>query len=124
MKPTVPVLIEFLAGSRIRREAKVVSQLRVLQNGPPGTFVDLPTRIRVSLPTDQIELAGDETGAARIGFGGMRFDGIDDDGKLTFRRVRDLRPEHELSPERALVMKLLPEYVQAIEVDGHRVWPV
>ena len=123
MNPTARVLIEFLPGSRIRRENAVVSQLPVLQNGPPGTFVDLPTHIRVALPTDLIELAEDETGAARIGFGGMRFDGLEDDGALTFRREGDLRPEHELSPERGQVMKLQPEYIQAVEVDGQRVWP-
>lgn len=123
MKPAVPVLVEFLRGSRIHRQPAVVSPLPVLQNGPPGTFVDLPTRVRVSLPTDQIVLAEDGTGAARVGFGGMRFDGVEDDGQLTFSRVRDLRPANELSPERGRVMKLRPEYVQTIEVDGHRVWP-
>ena len=123
MKPAIPVLVEFLPGSHIHRQQALVSPLPVLQNGPPGTFVDLPTHVRVSLPTDQIVLAEHETGAARVGFGGMRFDGVEDDGQLTFRRVRDLRPANELSPERGRVMKLRPEYVQAIEVDGHRVWP-
>ena len=122
-QPAIPVLVEFVPGSRIHRELPVDSPLPVIQNGPPGTFVDLPTRVRVSLPTDQIMLAEDGAGAARVGFGGMRFDGVGDDGQLTFRRVRDLRPAHELSPERGQVMKLRPEYVQAIEIDGQRVWP-
>ena len=123
MSPSIPLLIEFLPGSRIYREPAIVSPLAVLGNGPPGTFVDLPIRVRVSLPTDQIVLAEDGAGAARVGFGGMRFDGLDDDGRLTFQRVRDLRPAHELSPERGEVMKLEPEHVAAIEVDGRRVWP-
>ena len=123
MNPAAPVLVEFLPGSRIHRQPSIASPLPVLQNGPPGTFVDLPIRVRVSLPTDQIVLAEDGAGAARVGFGGMRFDGVESDGQLTFRRVSDLRPAHELSPERAQVMKLRPEYVQAIEINGRRVWP-
>jgi hypothetical protein len=77
----------------------------------------------VALPTDQIVLAEDRSGAARIGFGGMRFDGLGEDGALTFVRVRDLKPEHELSPERGQVMKLDPAFVTSIEVAGTRVWP-
>ena len=124
MNPAAPVWVEFLPGSRIRREAPVVSQLTVLHNGPPGTFVDLPTqRMRVSLPTDQIVLAEDGSGAARVGFGGMRYDGLEEDGLLTFRRVVDILPAHQLSPERGMVMKLRPEYVQVVEVNGRQVWP-
>jgi hypothetical protein len=123
MSRDAQVVVEFLAGSRIHRARPVSSPLPVLRNGPPGTFVDLPIRVRVSLPTDQIVLAEDAAGGARVGFGGMRFDGLGEDGALTFLRVRDLVPEHELSPERGQVMKLDPAYVQSIMVAGRRVWP-
>ena len=123
MSPAPPLLVEFSPGSRVRREPSFVSPLPVLRNGPPGTFVDLESHVRVSLPTDQIVLTEDAGGSARVGFGGMRFDGVAEDGLLTFTRVREVRPEHELSPERASVMKLQPGQVTAIEIDGRHVWP-
>jgi hypothetical protein len=76
---------------------------------------------RVPLPTDQIVSSDDATGAARVGFGGMRFDGLEG-GLLTFRRFRDLLAEHELSPERGRRMTLEPEMVAAIFVEGQLVW--
>ena len=52
-----PLLIEFAAGTRITREPEVVSQLPILQNGPPGTFVVFADGTKVPLPTDQIVFA-------------------------------------------------------------------
>ena len=74
------------------------------------------------MPTDQIVLAEELDGAARIGMGGMRFDGVIA-GQLVFTRVRDLRPAHELSPERRDRMTLEPEMVAAIVADGQLIWP-
>src|SRR5262249_22438362 len=91
-------------------------------NGPPGTFVDFPHGLRVSLPTDQIVFADDHDGAARVGFGGMRFEGTED-GRLIFRRVQELHPEHALSPERSHTMMLEAGTVAAIRVDRRLVWP-
>lgn len=95
--------------------------LPVVQNGPPGTFVTFADGRRVPLPTDQIVFVEDNGGAARVGFGGMGFDGIEG-GLLTFFRVRDLAPEHELSPERGRRMTLEPKMIAAVFMEGRLAW--
>lgn len=116
-------LVEFVAGTNLYRERSLVSNLPILQNGPPGTFVIFPDGLRVSLPTDQIVYADDSGAGARVGFGGMEFAGLEA-GRLTFYRVRELHPEEELSPSRSHTMLLNPEWVASIEVAGRAVWPV
>ena len=118
----VSLMIEFVSGTTIDREAELPQGLPILRNGPPGTFVQFSNGLRVSLPTDQIIYSTNSDGAARVGFGGMDFAGLDA-GRLTFRRVRELRSEDRLSPERSHVMRLRPEWVCSISVDGSRVWP-
>lgn len=117
-----PLLIEFAPQTSLYREQDRVSQLPIVGNGPPGTFVVFPDGMRVSLPTDQIVFADDKDGAARVGFGGMRFTGSAD-GQLIFVRVRELQPEEQLSPARSHVMKLEARMVSSILVDGRPVWP-
>src|SRR5262249_39855630 len=73
----LPLLVEFAPGTRLFRERDRPSELPIVGNGPPGTFVDFPHGVRVSLPTDQIIFADDDGGAARVGFGGMRFEGAE-----------------------------------------------
>ena len=118
--------VEFVPGSRIEKESIVPRHgsrpsLLIMQNGPPGTFVRFRSGRRVPLPTDQVVSSEDEAGAARVGFGGMRFDGIEG-GLLTFRRVRDLVAEHELSPERGRRMTLELALVAAVFMEGRLVW--
>jgi hypothetical protein len=116
--------VEFVRGSRVDKEPPLVPTLpalTIVQNGPPGTFVIFADGRKVPLPTDQIVSAGDESGAARVGFGGMRWGGVEG-GQLTFHRVRDLRAEHELSPERSRRMTLEPDMVAAVFMEGHLVW--
>ena len=117
-----PLLVQFAPGSRIVRDPEVVPRLPIVQNGPPGTSVVFASGERVPLPTDQIVSAGDTSGAAEVAFGGMSFEGMED-GLLVFYRVRDLLPEHLLSPERGRRMTLVPGMVTTILVDGRRVWP-
>ena len=117
-----PLLIEFVSGTRITREPEVVSQLPILQNGPPGTSVVFRDGTEVPLPTDQIVFAEDGGGVAQVGFGGMSFAGIKG-GELVFLRVRDLQPEELLSPQRGRRMTIEPRMVASIAVDGHVVWP-
>ena len=74
------------------------------------------------LPTDQIVFAEDGGGAARVGFGGMSFEGMAG-GQLVFVRVRDLQPEELLSPQRGRRMTLEPSMVTSIAVSGRVVWP-
>jgi hypothetical protein len=117
-----PLLIEFVPGTTLHREPDFVPRLPIVQNGPPGTSVVFPDGAKVPVPTDQIVFADDATGAARVGFGGMSFEGIED-GYLVFYRVRDLQPEEKLSPERGRRMTLEPRTVSSILVDGRKVWP-
>lgn len=117
-----PLLVHFVVGTRLFREPLVVGSLAILQNGPPGTFVVFADGSRVPLPTDQIVRGDDADGAAHVGFGGMSFHGLHE-GELVFYRVRDLAPPWQLSPERGQRMTLAPTIVEAIDVDGARVWP-
>jgi hypothetical protein len=118
----IPLCIEFVIGSRIRREPPISTGLPIVENGPPGTFVLFPWGPQVPLPTDQIVGADDTEGAATVEFGGMRFDGLEE-GLLVFRRVKELWPEAQLSPERSRRMTLDPGMVAAITLDGKVVWP-
>jgi len=117
-----PLLVEFVSGTSLYREPETVSKLPILQNGPPGTCVVFSGGRQVPLPTDQIVFADDTSGRARVGFGGMSFEGMGE-SHLVFYRVRDLRPEEELSPERGRKMTLEPHMVSSIYVDGRHVWP-
>jgi hypothetical protein len=114
-------VVEFVPGSRLYQEPPFLPGLPVMQNGPPGTFVTFADGRRVPVPTDQIVLAEDGGGAARVGFGGMRFDGVEG-GLLTFRRVHDVLPEHQLSPERGRRMTLEPHTVSAVFMQGKLAW--
>lgn len=118
----LPLLIEFRGPSSLRREVDRPSQLPILRNGPPGTFVLFAGGSGVSLPTDQVVFADDGGGRARVGFGGMRFTGIEA-GELVFVRARELHPEEQLSPARSHTMRLACERVAAIWCDGRQAWP-
>jgi len=117
-----PLLIEFVAPTRLERDPDLVPKLPIVQNGPPGTRVRFADGSKVPLPTDQIVFADDTQGNARVGFGGMSFEGLED-GYLVCYRVRELQPEALLSPERGRRMTLKPEMVAAIYVDDRKVWP-
>jgi hypothetical protein len=120
--PNIPLLIDFAAPSTLLREQNRPSGLPIVGNGPPGTFVLFPNGLRVSLPTDQIVFADDSAGRARVGFGGMRFVGVEGE-RLVFVRFRELLPEDQLSPARSHTMLLEPQWVVRISVDGQPVWP-
>ena len=117
----IPLLIDFVTPSSIFQEENRVSTLRIIGNGPPGTFVVFPHGLRVSLPTDQIVFSDDSGGHARVGFGGMRFVGSEE-GHLVFVRIRELLPEDQLSPARSHTMRLDPQRVATVSVEGCAVW--
>jgi hypothetical protein len=114
------LLIQFAAPSSLLRERSRPSDLRIVGNGPPGTFVLFPDGLRVSLPTDQIVFADDAVGFATVGFGGMQFIG-EDDGTLVFERVREVLPEDQLSPARSHTMRLDARWVTAVVAEGRQV---
>ena len=117
-----PLVIDFAAPSSLLYERDRRSDLPIVRNGPPGTFVVFPHDLRVSLPTDQIVVADDLGGYASVGFGGMRFSGVES-GRLVFRRVLELHPEDQLSPDRSHTMYLEPAWVARILEDGRLLWP-
>ena len=117
----LPLLIDFATPSSIVREQNRISTLRIIGNGPPGTFVLFPGGLRVSLPTDQIVFADDSGGHARVGFGGMQFVGCEEE-QLVFVRIRELHPEDQLSPDRSHTMRLGRRWVAAVSVEGQVVW--
>src|SRR5688572_24474860 len=119
----IPLIVDFAAPSSVFREEDRISTLPIIGNGPPGTFVLLAAGLRVSLPTDQIVFADDTGGRARVGFGGMRFAGIEE-GQLVFVRVREIYPEEQLSPDRSHRMLLDTGWVTAILMQGRLVWPL
>ena len=119
----MPLVIDFVAPTTLLREQDRPSALPIIGNGPPGTFVLFPHGLRVSLPTDQIVAADDDGGHVRVEFGGMEFVGFDE-GQLAFIRVRELLPEDQLSPDRSHIMRLKPQWVATISVDGRPMWPV
>ena len=117
-----PLVIQFAAGSSLERQQDRPSQLPIYRNGPPGTFVRLDG-LRISLPTDLIVDAHERDDAVVVGFGGMRFNGIQD-GRVTFVRVRDLWPESQLSPARSWLMTLDPLWVASVHESDCQLWPV
>ena len=123
MTAAASIVVEFVPGTRVEREAQVVPRLPIVQNGPPGTTVCFADGLRIPLPTSQIVSFEDGVdAAARVTLGGMRFAGVVA-GQLVFLRVRDLEPEARLSPERSSRMTLEPDMVVSVTVDGHVVWP-
>ena len=116
------LLIDFVSPTILLREQNRTSTLPIVGNGPPGTFVIFPNGLRVSLPTDQIVFADDAGGHVRVEFGGMQFVGFEE-GRLVFLRIRELFPEDQLSPDRSHTMRLDPQWVSTISVDGRPLWP-
>ena len=101
----VPLLIEFAPHTSLYRERELVSQLPIIRNGPAGTFVVFPRGLRVSLPTDQIIVADDTGGHARVGFGGRRV------ARRPSRRRRCRAPAP--SPDRPRKLRQQPERPRA-----------
>lgn len=118
-----PVVVQFVAPTTLHREAGLAQGLPILRNGHPGTFVHFANGLRVSLPTDQIVFAESTGNAVRVGFGGMRFGGRNEDGRLIFHRVRELLPEDQLSPARSHTMLLEPDWIAEVLVGGEPVFP-
>jgi hypothetical protein len=118
---SLPLVIEFAPGTRLERESDQSDGLPIVSNGPPGTVVVFPSGRIVPLPTDQIVASRDSEGAATVGFGGMRFEGVDEE-QLTFRRFKDVQKEEALSPERGMKMTLEISMVEFIRSYGRVVW--
>jgi hypothetical protein len=122
MNEKIPLVIEFVPGSKIRHE-KTEELSADLDHAPlPGTFIQLPNGNQVAIPSDQVVLDEDAGGSARVGLGGMSFEGMEND-KLIFWRVRDIMPEELVAPGSVDALTLEPQAVASITVQGTRVWP-
>src|SRR5438067_1082973 len=122
MNSKIPLIIDFIEGSRLKQEEETAEHFTIWGARRPGTFVLFSRNKKVSLPTDQIVLGEDAHGAARVGLGGMSFEGIDG-GKLIFWRVRDLMPDPDFFVGDSDKITLESSMVSAVFVDGEKVWP-
>ena len=118
--PVGTVLGVFNQGNEITRA--VVSERRL------AFQIQIADRLRSLTQPEEIwaaglALLGEYLGAARVGFGGMRFVG-EEDGYLVFLRFKDLAPSETLSPQRGTRMTIEPNMVTAIFGDGKLVWPL
>jgi hypothetical protein len=110
----IPVLIEFVPGSRFlpKQEGETRGVSTVL----------LADGRCVEVPEDQVIFADEKSGQARLGLGGMSYEGIRDD-RFELWRVRDLWPEDRIavsSEQRILVAR---EMVSRILLEGAQVYP-
>jgi hypothetical protein len=133
MVARIPLIVEFVSGSWLRREESsyppllpLVSESSVIETSAVETqmsYVVFANSSQVSLPTEQIVLFETEDQGARVGFGGMSFEGLRG-GELLFCRVKDIWPDEMLPPTGwSEQVALRPEVVAAVYVDGRKVWP-
>jgi hypothetical protein len=119
------LIVEFAAGSRILREAAPdTEELRPdWEPRSPGAFVVFKNGKRVPVPADQIVHDEVQGGRARVGFGGMSFEGVVG-GRLIFWRVREIG---RASPLDGAVgddkLEVDSGMVARVEVEGSLVWP-
>lgn len=128
MSAHAPVVVEFVPGTRIHREEEADEGLRpglttALRSGPPGTFVLFADGRRTAVPSEQIVASDDAAGRARVSFGGLSFEGVEEGGSLVFWRVQDLLPEEQLGFGSSERLALEADQVAAVWVQGTQVWP-
>lgn len=114
----IPVLIDFAPGSEFEACETLPSESEAL----PKTAIRLASGETVELPTEQIILKDESAGTARVGLGGMSFEGMERD-QLVFWRVRDLLPEEKLSSSFDYKLLLDPAKVARVTIQGTQVWP-
>ncbi|HLD99257.1 MAG TPA: hypothetical protein VJB59_03295 [Bdellovibrionota bacterium] len=114
--PLPPVTIEFIKGSRIHPASSAAPADEVT------TWIEFSDGHRISIPTDQIILGEETNGAARIGLGGMSFEGLENE-RLVFWRVKDLLPDELLPAQRELKVTLDKGMVSRVLLHGTKVWP-
>jgi hypothetical protein len=116
MATQIPSMVDFTVGT------KLDELVRVEEAAFGASYVVMPDGKRIELPADQVVHSEDRSGFARVGFGGLSFEGIQE-GQLVFWRVKDLLPEDMLSPSRSLRVLLDPTSVSRIQMNGQQVWP-
>ena len=113
----IPLVIEFAPGSRIHREESDRAGER------PSAVIRFGNGHEVPMPSDQVVLGEDHEGSARVGLGGMSFEGLEGGDRFVFWRVRDIYSRPEETPETSDKMTLDPSLVSRIWLQGEQVYP-
>jgi hypothetical protein len=116
MDTQIPLVVEFAPGSHIQPTENSDTPL------PRDALIRFSDGREIPVPADQIVSEDEERGAARVGFGGLSFEGMVD-GRLAFWRVYDLAPDEMLAPDRDIRFLIDPDLVSSVEVRGVKVWP-
>ncbi len=113
-----PVFVEFESGSRIEQ-----NYLTAADDELPETAIVLHSGERLIVPTEQVIFEDSTRGSAKIGIGGMSFEGVSTQDEFVFCRVKDLLPEQWCSPQFDGLMKLPKRVVSRVVMNGAQVWP-
>ena len=122
MHAKIPLVVEFAPGSRVEAHEMETAEEAERPQIPRDALIRFADGREIPVPADQIVLEEQEKGAARVGFGGVSFEGMVD-GQLAFWRVKDIAPEDTLAADRDIRFLVPPELVSSIAVHGVTVWP-
>jgi hypothetical protein len=120
----IPLVVEFAPGSRVEAvEAAPEADPRTSPDTlPKDALIRFADGTEVPVPADQIVLEEQGRDSARVGFGGVSFEGMVE-GQLAFWRVKDIAPEEALAPDREIRFLIDPRRVSSVLVRGTQVWP-
>src|SRR5262245_18335331 len=122
MHAKIPLVVEFAPGSRVESHEMETPDEIERPLIPRDAMIRFSDGREVPVPADHIVLEEQEKGSARVGFGGVSFEGMVD-GQLAFWRVKDIAPEETLAADRDIRFLISPELVSSIAVHGVKVWP-
>src|SRR4051812_43016487 len=110
MHANIPLVVEFAPGSRVEAYEMEGTSDAEMPSFPRDALIRFTDGRQIPVPADQIVLEEVEKGSARVGFGGVSFEGMVD-GQLAFWRVKDLAPEQSLAADRDIRFLIAPEFV-------------
>ena len=122
MHAKIPLVVEFAPGSRVEAHELEVPTEAEKPQYPRDALIRFADGRQIPVPADQIVLEEQERGAARVGFGGVSFEGLVD-GQLAFWRVKDIAPEDMVAADRDIRFLVPTDLVSSIAVQGIKVWP-
>ena len=112
----IPLVIEFVPGSRLHRESSLTT------GQADSTVIRFGDGQEVPVPGDQVVMDEEREGSTRIGLGGMSFEGVEKE-RFVFWRVRDIHPEPYELPPTSDKLTLDPGLVSRIWLQGEQVYP-
>src|SRR4051812_30878927 len=99
MHAQIPLVVEFAPGSRVEAHEMEYAGEADQASFPRDALIRFTDGREVPVPADQIVLEEHDDGGAKVGFGGVSFEGMID-GQLAFWRVKDIAPEDMLPVDR------------------------